>query len=204
MFSGIVEACGQIKSIIYKDYFLTYTVKFPSFLLKNLEVGASVANNGCCLTVTSIHEKNITFDIMKETLIDTNLKYLKVGDFLNIERSLRLGDEVGGHLISGHINSVAKIYKIVKTKNNLEVYIDSTNKFFKKYLFSKGFICIDGVSLTVGKIWSNCFCINLIPETLFRTIFKNIRVNQLVNVEVDFITQIVVDVTEKLNNKVIS
>lgn len=198
MFSGIVEGCGEVFSVISKGDFLTYIIKFPYFLLKTLKVGSSVANNGCCLTITSIDKKYVSFDIMKETLIGTNLKYLKVGDFLNIERSLRLGDEIGGHLISGHINSIAKIYKIIEIKKNIEIWIDSSNKLFSKYLFHKGFICINGVSLTVGRILNDCFCVNLIPETLSRTIFKNMYVNQIVNIEFDFITQIIVDTIEKL------
>ncbi|QTM69352.1 riboflavin synthase subunit alpha [Buchnera aphidicola (Hormaphis cornu)] len=198
MFSGIVAGCGEINLITKENSFLTYIVKFPLCLLKNLKIGASVANNGCCLTVTAINDKYVSFDIIKETLIHTNLKYLNIGDVINLERSLMLGDEIGGHLVSGHINGLSEIVDIIRTKKNVEVWINNTNENFKKYIFRKGFICIDGVSLTVGNISNDCFSINLIPETISRTIFKNMSINKIVNIEIDCITKTIVDTVERI------
>ncbi|MDE5285835.1 MAG: riboflavin synthase, partial [Buchnera aphidicola] len=119
-----------------------------------------------------------------ETLKKTNLGLLNVGDEINIERSLQYGSEIGGHLISGHIIDTIEITKVINQGNNYTLWFHVRNARLLKYIFYKGFICIDGISLTVGDIIKNEFCVHLIPETLVRTIIKNKINGDLVNLEI--------------------
>ena len=115
-----------------------------------MEIGASVANNGVCLTVTEIHDDLVSFDLMKETLRITNLGGLKAGDFVNIERAMQMGAEIGGHVLSGHVYCTASVSQIIESENNRQVWFKLPNKDVMKYILTKGFIAIDGISLTIG------------------------------------------------------
>ncbi|WP_295164788.1 riboflavin synthase subunit alpha [uncultured Buchnera sp.] len=198
MFTGIVNGIARVVSIDKKKKFHTYTVDFPAFLLKNLKIGDSVANNGCCLTVKYINNFYVVFDIMQITIENTNLGNLNVGDYVNIERSLKYGDEMGGHIISGHIMHTAKICKILKLDENYFLWCKVNSNSLMKYIFYKGFICIDGISLTISDIMKDEFCISIIPETLSSTTIGYKKIGQLVNIEIDFYTQIIVDTTKRL------
>ncbi|CAL4319389.1 Riboflavin synthase [Buchnera aphidicola (Protaphis terricola)] len=198
MFTGIVDGVAQVISIDKKKDLYNYNIKFPSFLLKNLKPGASIAHNGCCLTVKKINHFNVTFDIMKITLQHTNLGYLNIGDYINVERSLKYGDEVGGHLVSGHIINTVEISKILKLKNNYIIWFQVKDLSLMKYIFYKGFICLDGISLTIMDIIKNNFCVSIIPETLSLTTISSKKIKDLVNMEIDLYTQISVDTTERL------
>lgn len=197
MFTGIVQGTAQIQSIIEKQNFRTYTVKMPQELQFYLETGASVANNGVCLTVTKIDGDLVSFDLMTETLRVTNLGTLKQGDFVNIERAMKFGDEVGGHILSGHVYCTAKVIQRIPSENNLQIWFELPIRDVMKYILTKGFIAIDGISLTIGEVRDNQFCVNLIPETIERTLIAKRAVGDLVNIEIDPQTQAIVDTVER-------
>lgn len=201
MFSGIIGGISKIIEIKKKKKFHTYTVRFSPVLLKNLKIGDSVAHNGCCLTVKGIDKFNVIFDIMQITLESTNLGILNIGDYVNIERSIKYGDEIGGHIISGHVMNTAIINKILKLDKNYTLWFQMSDSYLMKYIFYKGFICIDGISLTVGKIINNMFSVSFIPETLLSTTMSQKKVGYLVNIEIDSYTQIIVDTTERFLKK---
>ncbi|MEX0446657.1 riboflavin synthase subunit alpha [Xenorhabdus sp. SGI246] len=197
MFTGIVQGKAPIVAIEEKTHFRTHVVKFPPELLPEIETGASVSHNGCCLTVTKIDGDLISFDLMKETLRLTNLGELKVGDLVNLERAAKFGDEIGGHLMSGHVITTAEIAKIFTSENNHEIWFRIYDKQLMKYILHKGFIGIDGISLTIGDVVNNRFCVHLIPETLERTTLGKKRIGQKVNIEIDPQTQAIVDTVER-------
>ena len=164
---------------------------------KGLEIGASVANNGVCLTVTEIHDDLVSFDLMQETLKITNLGELQVGDFVNIERAMQMGSEIGGHILSGHVYCTADIVERIPSENNLQIWFQLPNKDMMKYVLTKGFIAVDGISLTIGEVREQSFCVNLIPETIHRTLIGKKEVGEKVNIEIDPQTQAIVDTVER-------
>ncbi|UWZ92630.1 riboflavin synthase subunit alpha [[Pasteurella] aerogenes] len=197
MFTGIVQGTAQIYSIDEKSNFRTQIVKMPQELLADLEIGASVANNGVCLTVTEINQDLVSFDLMQETLKITNLGQIKVGDLVNIERAMKMGDEIGGHILSGHVYCTAKVVERLPSANNLQIWFELPNADMMKYVLTKGFIAIDGISLTIGEVKAQSFCVNLIPETLHRTLIGKREIGDLVNIEIDPQTQAIVDTVER-------
>lgn len=198
MFTGIVQGKGRVIAIEDKGDFRTHIIELPKELVSNLETGASVANNGCCLTVTKIEGTQISFDLVKETLRLTNLGELKVGSEVNIERAAKYGDEIGGHVMSGHIVTTAEVAKIITSENNLQIWFRIFDKALMKYILHKGFIGIDGISLTVGDVVNNRFCVHLIPETRDRTTLGYKRLGDKVNIELDPQTQAIVDTVERV------
>ncbi|MDG2938614.1 riboflavin synthase subunit alpha [Bisgaard Taxon 10/6] len=197
MFTGIVQGTAQIQSIVEKANFRTHTVKMPQELLAELEIGASVANNGVCLTVTKIDGDSVSFDLMTETLRITNLGGLKPGDWVNIERAMKFGAEVGGHILSGHVYCTAKVVQRIPSENNLQIWFELPTPDVMKYILTKGFIAVDGISLTVSEVKDNRFSVNLIPETVHRTLIAKREVGDLVNIEIDPQTQAIVDTVER-------
>ena len=197
MYTGIVQGVGEIIDIIDQDKLRTYKVKLPAKLTQHIEIGASIANDGCCLTVTDFKDDWVTFDIMQETLALTTLGDKNINDLVNIERSAKYGDEIGGHVMSGHISCTATIVDIQKTATNCQMTLELPYKF-TKYVLYKGFIGIDGASLTVGDVMDNRFKINLIPETLAITTLDSKKVGDRVNIEIDSQTQAIVDTVERV------
>ncbi|EMJ5971523.1 riboflavin synthase subunit alpha [Proteus mirabilis] len=198
MFTGIVQGKGRVIAIEDKGDFRTHIIELPSELVNNLETGASIANNGCCLTVTKIDGNKISFDLVKETLRLTNLGELTVGSEVNIERAAKYGDEIGGHVMSGHIVTTAEIAKIITSENNLQIWFRIFDQTLMKYILHKGFIGIDGISLTIGDVVNNRFCVHLIPETRDRTTLGRKRLGDKVNIELDPQTQAIVDTVERV------
>nr|WP_314265369.1 riboflavin synthase subunit alpha [uncultured Moellerella sp.] len=198
MFTGIVQGKALITEIIEKPNFRTHVMQFPAELLAGLETGASVAHNGCCLTVTKIEGDKISFDLVKETLRLTNLGNLTVGAAVNIERAAKYGDEIGGHIVSGHVITTAEIAKIFTSENNHQIWFSIYNKALMKYILHKGFVAIDGISLTIGDVINNRFCVHLIPETLERTTLGQKRLGDTVNIEIDPQTQAIVETVERV------
>ena len=197
MFSGIVQGMGEVVAIDDLKNVRRISVRLPKKASKNLTIGASIANNGCCLTITNINNDTVSFDLMAETLAKTNLGYLKVGDPVNIERALKVGDEIGGHLMSGHIITTVAIIRIQNTKSHYTVWFRLPENLHK-YILPKGFVGLDGCSLTVGEVRQNEFCVHLIPETLQRSLFGIREVGDFVNLEIDAQTQAIVDTVEKV------
>lgn len=199
MFTGIVQAYLPIKKIEHQTGLMSFAVEFPSDLLIDLKIGASVALDGVCLTVVRIDGHEVSFDAMMETLRLTTLQYLKEGQKINVERSARLSDEVGGHRVSGHVSTVASIIAVQEPENNKVVTFQVSSDDLK-YIFQKGFIALDGCSLTVTNVDAEkgTFDVWLIPETLARTGFGKKTVGDKVNVEFDPTTQVIVDTVERM------
>lgn len=198
MFTGIVQGTAPIVAIDEKANFRTHFITLPAAMLAGLETGASVAHNGCCLTVSGIEGNLVAFDLMKETLRVTNLGDLQVGDEVNVERAATFNAEIGGHVMSGHIMCSAEIVKIVTSENNRQIWFRMPDKELMKYVLYKGYIGIDGISLTIGEVVQEKFCVHLIPETLLRTTLGKKRLGQRVNIEIDPQTQAVVDTVERV------
>nr|WP_024967938.1 riboflavin synthase [Pantoea sp. IMH] len=198
MFTGIVQGTAELLAIEEKPNFRTHVVRLPEAMLPGLELGASVSHNGCCLTVTEVNGDRVSFDLVKETLRITNLGELKVGDTLNVERAAKFSDEIGGHLMSGHIMTTAEIVKIIASENNREIWFRPKDTLQMKYILHKGYVGIDGISLTVGEVTRTKFCVHLIPETLARTTLGAKRLGDNVNIEIDPHTQAIVDTVERV------
>ncbi|MGL5037897.1 MAG: riboflavin synthase subunit alpha, partial [Aeromonas sp.] len=169
MFTGIVQGCAQLVAIDEQCNFRTHVIAMPNLAWgEGLTLGASVAHNGCCLTVTRVDGDRVSFDLMQETLRRTNLGQLQLGDKVNVERAARFGDEIGGHAMSGHIMGMAAVTAVIDTPNNRQVWYRPAPELMK-YVLTKGYIGIDGISLTIGEVREQEFCVHLIPETLART-----------------------------------
>ena len=177
--------------------FRIHTVELPEDMAGGLQTGASVAHNGCCLTVTETDGRTARFDLMAETLDKTNLGRLKAGDLVNLERAARFGDEIGGHLMSGHITATTEILRIERTEHNTTMHF-ALPAALKPYILPKGFVGLDGCSLTIGSVGEDSFCVHLIPETLRRTLFGTRQAGDTVNLEIDPQTQAVVDTVGRI------
>lgn len=197
MFTGIVQGKARIEKIIRKADFQTHIIVMPSMLLDGLMLGASVAHNGVCLTVTAIDGNLVSFDLMAQTLAITNLRDVQEGDEVNIERAMKMGAEIGGHLLSGHIFCTATIVEIIQSDTNYKVRF-CLPQHVMKYVLTKGFIAIDGASLTVVDVEraDNTFSVSFIPETLERTIIAQKSVGDKVNIEIDSQIQAIIDTVE--------
>ncbi|WP_331828206.1 riboflavin synthase subunit alpha [Candidatus Blochmannia sp. SNP] len=196
MFSGIVQAIVPVHAINVATNFKTYTVTLPIHLLSNLKIGCSISNNGCCLTVIAIKHNLISFNLIHETLKLTNMNMLKIGDLINIERPLSYHSEIGGHLMTGHIDCTGKIKKIITSRNNKIIWFSIKNKY-QKYILQKGSIGVEGVSLTVSKIFNNYIRICLTPYTATKTTLGNKQVDNIINIEIDIITKSVINSVER-------
>lgn len=198
MFTGIVKGLFKVSSIQKLTGLAHLAIQFNPELLHRLEIGASVAINGVCLTVVKIEGPIVYFDLIQETLNLTNLANLSEGDLVNVERSACFGDEIGGHLLSGHIMGQATIIKVDTPANNHEITFQ-TSPTMIKYFFPKGYIALDGVSLTLVAVnrKNSTFSVHLIPETLRQTAFGFKREGSKINVEIDSQTQILVDTLSK-------
>ncbi|MGL0822570.1 riboflavin synthase subunit alpha [Vibrio vulnificus] len=198
MFTGIVQGTAEVVIIEAKESFQTHTIRLCGEMLSGLAIGASVAHNGCCLTVIKIAGDLVSFDLMQATLKLTNLGTLRVGDRVNIERAAKFGDEIGGHSMSGHISTTAKIDQIIDTPNNRTIWFKLPYDDAMKYILAKGYIGVDGCSLTIGEVEADRFNVHLIPETLNRTLFGQRKVGESVNIEFDPQTQAIVDTVERV------
>ena len=195
MFTGIVQGLGTIKSIEEGNGITTFSIACPD--TQNLAIGASVAIDGVCLTATSIKDKLVTFDVIPETLERTTLGERVVDDEVNIERSLRYGDEVGGHLLSGHIIGRGLFTYSQKVGEGAQLKIKAPPSI-QKYIQTNGYIGIDGISLTLGEVHENEFDLHIIPETLRLTTLGSKQVGDAVNIEIDSTTMMIVETVERL------
>ncbi len=197
MYTGIVQRVADIISVDKKTGLNTLKIAFDDYLLNQLTIGASVAVDGVCLTVTTIEDHQVSFDVMQETLNKTTLGLLNAGDKVNIERSAKQGDEIGGHSLSGHIEGRAEIAKITESENNYILEFSCPQEWMK-YILPKGFIAINGASLTiVDTQTTGGFNVYLIPETLRATTFKQKRLGDSVNIEIDNQTKVIVTTVER-------
>ena len=196
MFSGIVQGTREIQEILEDSGTLRLRIDLHR-LNEGLQIGASVSVNGVCLTVVQIQKDHVSFDVIRETLNRSNLDGLQKGDRVNIERSLKLQDEIGGHNVSGHVDTTGVISSILNSGNNRDLKI-TCNMEWTRYLVSKGWIALDGISLTVVDVGLDWFTVSLIPETLQRTIIGSKKEGDRVNLEFDQNTKIIVKTLEAM------
>ena len=197
MYTGIVQGSFAIKAIERKPGLHTLTIDLPDHLLADLEIGASVGVDGVCLTVTAVDGASVSFDVMQQTLSVTTLGALVEGDRVNVERSAKQGVEIGGHVISGHVDGCAEVVAVEQPENNRFVsYRVPAEKM--KYIFQKGFIGLNGCSLTVADVdpVAHTFTVCFIPETLRVTTHGQKQQGDRVNFEIDRQTQAIVDTVE--------
>ena len=196
MFTGIVQ--GIRKILVVEDFQggRRLRIKLEDSAEK-LQQGASVAVNGVCLTVVRFEKDWAEFDIIQETLNKTNLDMLKVGDFVDIERACSFGDEVGGHSVTGHVDCKGIIEEVRITPNNCDIVV-SCGKEWMAYLIPKGWIAMDGASLTLVEVGENYFSISLIPETLEQTVLGKKKKGDSVNLEFDHTTKVIVQTVERM------
>ncbi|MGB2339709.1 MAG: riboflavin synthase subunit alpha [Candidatus Poseidoniaceae archaeon] len=195
MFTGIVQGRGEIVSIESGNEITTLRIRVPS--TEGLAIGASISIDGVCLTATEFAEGIVSFDVIPETLEKTTLGELEVGGLVNVERSLRYGDEVGGHLLSGHIIGRGIISKADAVGDGAQYTILSPPDV-RKYIVSKGYVGIDGISLTIGDVHDDGFDLHLIPETLRLTTLGEKQIGEAVNLEIDSTTMMIVETVERM------
>jgi riboflavin synthase len=196
MFTGIVQEIGIISKKEETNSGISLEINTSEIFLEKLEIGASIAVNGVCLTVIKFSKAkaNVAFDVIPETLRVTNLNNLLKDAKVNLERSLKFGDEVGGHVLSGHVSCTASS-KLIKSENEIELVI-SCPKEWINYIFHKGYVSINGASLTVAKKEDETFSVFLIPETLKATNLSEVLDEDILNIEVDQTTYAAVKAVE--------
>ncbi len=183
MFTGIIESMGKVRAIAKNGTNLTFSIE-SSFLLE-LKIDQSVAHNGVCLTVDGIFDSYYTVTAIKETLEKTNLGSLKEGDSINLERCLKVGDRLDGHIVQGHVDSTALVTDIITQNGSWEYYFEYTPGEF--ITVSKGSICVNGVSLTVVNSSNGKFSVAIIPYTHEHTNFHQLKKGDSVNLEFDIV-----------------
>tara|TARA_Y100000814_G_scaffold3701_1_gene3968 strand:+ start:482 stop:1105 length:624 start_codon:yes stop_codon:yes gene_type:complete len=202
VFTGIVEGTGTISNVVELDNLTQISIDMPSKFSNEIKIGASVCVDGVCLTVCSIDNDNLSFDVIMETLNVTTFSNVKIGDIVNVERSMKLGDELGGHLLSGHVSTTAIISKLENPENN-HIITFQTDLETIKYIFPKGYIALNGVSLTIGEVdkSNQTFNVYLIPETLRLTNLGNKVVGNRINLEIETQTRNMVDTLSEINKE---
>jgi len=208
MFTGIIEGLGRVSSISRLNKGLgqfadmRLKLKIPLKLLKGLKLGDSMNLNGTCLTVMNIKNHLVEFEMVRETTRKSCMGQVKKGDLVNIERSLRLGDRLGGHIVLGHTDGIG-IIDLVKTKNGeTKMWITSEDHSLMPYIAQKGSIAIDGISLTLTDVdgKKNTFSVSLIPFTMRNTTLGLKRRGDLVNLEIDVLSRYVINYQSIGNN----
>ena len=198
MFTGIVQGTAKVVEIDNKESINTIFIDLPN--VQFLEIGASVSIDGVCLTVTEINNSIVSFDVIQETLSRTTLGDLEVDSIVNYERSLKFGDEIGGHLLSGHIIATGLVGDKVESGDGLDLSILVPSSI-EKYIMEKGYVAIDGISLTIGDVTNSRFNLHIIPETIRQTTINSKQVGDAVNIEIDSTTQTIVSTVERVMAK---
>ena len=194
MFTGIITDIGKIISI--KKTGDTRLVIGSSYDTDSIDIGASIACSGVCLTVIEKTPDSFTVEASDETLSCTNVGTWGKGTQINLERALKMGDELGGHIVSGHVDGLAKLTKIKKIGDSHELHFKAPDNL-KYFIAAKGSATLDGVSLTVNEVNDDIFTINIIPHTWENTTFKNLKENDMVNIEIDMLARYVARLNER-------
>ena len=205
MFSGIISALGTVKNISFKDIY-SVDIEIQKINLEDFErsdnlikIGCSISCSGVCLTLTKKQRNILTFDVSKETMSKSNLSDWKIGSLVNLERALRVGDEIGGHFVTGHVDTVLQLQKI-KEEDGSKILFIKLNKEISPYIATKGSITIEGISLTVNDVKRDYFNVNIIPFTWDNTNLKKIKVNDFVNIEIDLLSRYLVNYQKRKDN----
>jgi riboflavin synthase len=200
MFTGLIEDIGRITAIERRGAaaLLTLTTALP---VSEIAIGESVAVNGACLTVTAKTGTTLTFDVSPETIASTTIRALRGGTSVNLERALRLGERMGGHIVTGHIDCIGRLARSSETSGNrvLEFTLPAENA---RYLISKGSVAINGISLTVNSVTASGFSVNIIPLTQVATTLADLKAGDEVNIETDIIGKYVERLTRPWNSEV--
>lgn len=195
MFTGIIQSTAKIVDVSDKSGIRTFVINFNKGFCNELEIGASVAVDGVCLTVTELLlDTSVKFDVMLQSLLITTLSEYESGTYVNVERAAKDGAEIGGHPLSGHVDFKAPITAITHVEDNYCMRISLSNDW-KRYVFPKGYIALNGASLTVSQVnkLEGWFEVWLIPETRKMTVFEAKGVSDNINIEIERTTQVVVD-----------
>lgn len=200
MFSGIVQTVGKIESIKDKNHIKTIRIETHGDYLKDIAIGQSVSVDGVCLSLVKKNKEYCEFEAVEETINRTTLGSYKQGTKVNLEKSLKFGDTVGGHFVSGHIHTKGRIVEVELIGESKNILVEIEEKWIK-YLTEKGYISVNGASITIGKVSKNTFYIHLIPETLKTTNLDELIYDNYVNLEFDQTTIAIVDTTERLINQ---
>ena len=202
VFTGIVEGTGLVTKVDSSKNLTKISIQMPLDFSNGIKIGASVCVDGVCLTVSSINENELNFDVIIETLNVTTFNEIKVNDVVNVERSMKLGDEIGGHMLSGHVSTTASISEIDNPENN-HIISFSTDSETIRYIFPKGYIALNGVSLTVGDVdkSNKTFNVYLIPETLRLTNLGSKIAGDKINLEIETQTRNMVDTISEINKE---
>lgn len=201
MFTGIVQGKATVKLTNQIGRNKRLVIDFPTGVMLGQQLGASVAINGVCLTVADMTHDELTFDVIDTTLALTNIGLLQAFDVVNFERAARMGDEVGGHIMSGHIMTSVAVSRVEKVEDSVHIRFttDRQNEVdARRYLFDKGYVGLNGASLTISAIGDDWLEVSLIPETLRLTTFDKLTVGDRVNLEIDAHTQATVDTVERI------
>lgn len=185
MFTGLVEEVGKVLDIVNENKIWTITFECKK-IVKNISIGDSIAVNGVCLTVNEFDENLFKANVMAETIRKTNLGFLKSGSLVNLERALKIGDRLGGHMVSGHIDGTGAIKEFKSEGNAIWISVVAPKEILK-YIVYKGSVAIDGVSLTVGYVDEEMFKVSIIPHTRESTTLNKKNIKDLVNIECDVI-----------------
>ena len=199
MFNGIIYSQGRIKSIKKNPRYVSGSLVIEiacNIKFKKSDIGESVSCDGVCLTLIRIKKKSFLFYLSKETLKRSNFKYAKIGKYINIEKSLLHGQKISGHYVQGHVDSTAKIKNILFVDKTWVIKLKLENNKLYRYLIEKASIAINGVSLTISKVATGYFEINVIPHTLKLTNLKNLKTNDIVNVELDIFGKYILKLSE--------
>src|SRR3989339_1627534 len=183
MFTGIIEEIGEIRGVKTDGDNLLIDI-LAGKILEGMKIGSSISVNGVCLTAVKINKSDFTAEATKETLLRSNLKKLKTGDNVNLERPLKADSRLDGHIVMGHVDAVGIIRSLKKGEGSWRLAVEVPEKY-TKYIVDKGSIAVDGVSLTVTECKGNTFTLNIIPHTFEITILKDKKSGDEVNVEVD-------------------
>jgi riboflavin synthase len=196
MFTGIITNIGVVKNLSYlANQDLLIALELPHQIDRSLEIGCSIACNGVCLTlVKKIASNNslivgLEFQASSETLSKTNINHCKIGNKINLEFALRMGDELGGHLVAGHVDDVAKILEIQPINNDSWRFTIDLPQNLRKFIATKGSVVLNGVSLTVNEVFADTFSVNIIKHTFDNTNFSNLKIGDYLNLEVDLIAR---------------
>ena len=200
MFSGIVQTVGKIESIKDKNHIKTIRIETHDDYLEDIAIGQSVSVDGVCLSLVKKNNEYCEFEAVEETINRTTLGSYKQGTKVNLEKSLKFGDTVGGHFVSGHIHTRGRIVEVELVGESKNILIEIEEKWIK-YLTEKGYISVNGASITIGKVSKNTFYVHLIPETLKTTNLDELIYDNYVNLEFDQTTIAIVDTTERLINQ---
>ena len=196
MFSGIVQEAGKVIGFVKEKDIYNLSIECSSEFISDLKKGASISVDGVCLTVKDENPEILRFDLVEETIKRTNFQNIKTGNNVNLERSLKMGDEIGGHPVSGHIHGTSKVISIDKRDQSWDVKF-SVESFMHDYMLHKGYVAINGCSLTVGEVSNESFMIHLIPETLSITNLFQLEQDSIVNIELDQNTIVIADTVKK-------